>query len=399
MSQEPKAFSVFNQSTNKEGTIDRCVVIDKNGHPKELIGLDEETQTSIQLFEPMAGDVIVQSNNVEKKLSVTSASKDNEGKTLADLVSKELYDVVNVYLHFEFPDNGFFIIAGVNDTIYGRSMEETFQRREQLADFFKGLNPELTKIFANWIDKANPHNFAELRWDDNVDNINELDGQIQIMQEAEYDIDDKEAPVSQKFFSAIIWYKEANEHGEFAEYVAINHNVKDLIDPTCNSGFSAFKNVRIDDTIEKVVKICQVDDILVSISPFSGDGIPHGAIMKRRAKFVGSVYDNAAKDLDKLLDSYDLKMDWNNTSINSLWFSYDKPFSVTSPKLSFRGSKYSKTLYKNDKGRVFEYDLTKEKPVEEDFYSRPHIHVYSNTDYDGEEYILVNLGEHFKKPV
>ena len=136
-SNEVRPFSVFNQSTNKEGGVDRCAIVDKDGNIKELIGLDEATQTSIQMFDPGAGDVLLKTNSLNKELEVMCADQTKMGKTLSELVSKAHYDFVNVFLQFEFPDNSFFIVAGINDTIYGRSMEETFQRREQLADLFK----------------------------------------------------------------------------------------------------------------------------------------------------------------------------------------------------------------------------------------------------------------------
>lgn len=179
---EVRPFSVFNQSTNKEGGVDRCAIVDKDGNIKELIGLDEATQTSIQMFDPGAGDVLLKTNSLNKELEVMCADQTKNGqKTLSELVSKTHYDFVNVFLQFEFPDNSFFIVAGINDTIYGRSMEETFQRREQLADLFKGLDESLLKLFVNWIDKSNPKDFDKLRWNNNETSLSELKGEVRVV--------------------------------------------------------------------------------------------------------------------------------------------------------------------------------------------------------------------------
>lgn len=385
---EVRPFSVFNQSTNKDGGIDRCAIVDKHGKIKELIGLDEPTQTSIQMFDPGAGDVLVKTNSLDKVLEVMCADPDKKGKTLSELVSKEHYDFVNVYLQFEFPDNGFFIVAGVNDTIYGRSMEETFQRREQLADLFKGLDDKLVKLFVNWIDKCNPKDFNKLRFDGNEKNLSEFKGEVRVRHEGHLvKLEDDSFKLKQHYTSAIIWYDTTDEQGNTATYYAVNKNPKELLEVGVEGRFSIEHCLPVTDKVQKVVTIIQENDELKRIELYSEVGIPKGAYIINWYKHYR--IDVGVSRLNALIGLFDLNCVSSDTSFNDPYFEYDKPFSL-SDDLSNHGFKYSHTVYLNAKGKVLEYNLKQEQPVEDDFFTKPHIHVFSNTDYEGDEFIFVN---------
>lgn len=385
---EVRPFSVFNQSTNKEGGIDRCAIVDKDGMIKELIGLDEQTQTSIQMFDPGAGDTLLKTNSLNKELEVMCADAKNKGKTLSELVSKEHYDLVNVFLQFEFPDNGFFIVAGVNDTIYGRSMEETFRRREQLADLFKGLDEKLLKLFVNWIDKCDPANMKMLRWDGNEKNLSEFSGNIRVKHNAHLiKGEDEKFKLTQRYTSAIIWYDTPDEQGNTATYYAVNKNPKELLEAGLEGNFSIEHLIPVTDKVQKVIQIIQENDELKLIEAFSRNGIPKGAYIRNWYKHFN--IDHGVDNINPLFKLFDLNYTANDTSFNDPYFEYDKPFSLVD-SLSNHKFKYTRTVYLNDKGKVLEYNLNQEQPIEEDFYSKPHIHVFSNTDYEGDEFIFVN---------
>ncbi len=385
---EVRPFSVFNQSTNKEGGVDRCAIVDKDGNIKELIGLDEATQTSIQMFDPGAGDVLLKTNSLNKELEVICADQKKMGKTLSELVSKAHYDFVNVFLQFEFPDNSFFIVAGINDTIYGRSMEETFQRREQLADLFKGLDENLLKLFVNWIDKSNPKDFDKLRWNNNETSLSELKGEVRVVHDGHLaKTKDESFKLVQNYASAIVWYDTPDEHGNTATYYAVNKNPKELLEAGLEGDFTIQHRLPITDKIKKVVRIIQENDELKRIELYSENGIPDGAHIRNWYKHYR--IDFGVELLNALICLFDLNCVASDTSFNNPYFEYDKPFSLPDD-LSNHGFKYSHTVYLNAKGKVLEYNLKQEQPVEDDFFTKPHIHVFSNTDYEGDEFIFVN---------
>lgn len=259
-------IGVLNHSIKEDGTWCRVVVVDLNGKPKPNDSISVTKDTSIQIFDPQEGDVLVESNEGVDEYVIRSI-KDEEGG-IDDVVGLEYLQVVKVFLSGSDDHQRYFSIAGETDTIDGKDLNEVYRRRKHLSDLLEGLAPPIDDQLANWIERSAVINTTDLSWKKSKKLGKTIDLSIS------YKITNGETSLDSCL--AVVWRLIGGK--PVGELLQININPATLITGTKNGTVYITQEVELDEHVFKVLICEQTNDTPYSISLYTETGVPEDAI-------------------------------------------------------------------------------------------------------------------------
>lgn len=265
----------------------RSVVINSKGMAKPLAGVSVVNETTYQVYDPSAGDIILQAKQPVSYPDGTYETVDINVITIdgSDASSpEELLDESIVHATIDFlgnPDNTVrhYTLDGVTDVIRGDSLNAMYARRKALGELFKDCEPQVRDNLVNWLD--------------NEENANVLDGKVldwdraldipEILQIAYHYHSNPNTPsdtrhVNTAGTSILTWHKTEDEDKERVIYNSLAGLETSVNERTTQLNWTEL--VEVADDVTKVLILNVSNGALTSLTMHTPDGfssrlVPH----------------------------------------------------------------------------------------------------------------------------
>lgn len=377
-------IGILNHSVNDKGGWVHAVVIDNKGAPKQINNLTVMEDTSVQVYDPDNGDVLLLLNEGDENITVEGNLP--EGTLLEDIVTNEFFEITMRYLRND-DNERYFIIEGHNSIINGMDVNESFRRRKHMANILDGIESPLHDQLANWFERSTVLDIMKIDWQYSY----ALKRKYQIKTECTI-VDGK---VDYNTSHLIVWRLIGGK--PVAEILQINVNPGTYLAGTKNGSMTIEYEEVIDEHVFKVMHYTQRNDEACKVTTYQQGGTPSGAIPWRTTN-------GANKTTTAALEYFDL--DNENpvaTFINSPNYKYVNEgggifnFSMINDKFQ---TKYSETraMFEDEWETVLLNTKAGSKSVPEDGFSKPMVHIFKHPKKDIKVYVFVNLPDSlFKK--
>lgn len=376
--------ALYNQQTNADGKLVRNVIMLADGKPKGVDSISAEYNTSIQVYNTEAGDILLSSIQGENEISISK-----ENATFDDVVDPEFRDVVSDFLMFAEDINfSYFLIEGYSDTVNGVDLNESIKRREHLALLLNGTDKRLADQLGNWFERKYESKVYDLDWDEAM-LINELQGRTDIS--LNYEIDDNgESTLSRQ---AVLAWRIIGGSPK-AELYSITDNPQHYIGSPLGGKLHLTRVLPLDEDVYRILVLTEDGVEPLNVQLYHVNGVPSNATKLELAADLGVERHNR---LYAWLRSFNLNLDAEEELaklvINEFDINHERKFNVQAKLLNTEADigTYSKTIYYRD-GEIGELNFV-ESPIADYILKSPHVHLYKNTDTNYiSGMIFVNVG-------
>ena len=371
MSSKTSIGALYNQQTNADGKLVRNVVLHSDGKPKSVDSISAEYNTSVQVFNTEAGDILLSSVQGDDTISIS-----NENAKFDDVVDAEFRDVVSDFLLFTQDVNfSFFIIEGYSDTINGVNLNESIKRREHLAVLLDGTPKRLADQLGNWFERKYEERVYDLDWNE-ADLLDELNGRTDI--NLKFSVDDKgESTLSRQ--AVLAWRVIGG--APIAELYSITDNPQNYIGSPLGGKIELTRVLPLDEDVYRVLILTEDGVEPLDVKLYHVNGVPtnatkfeyvHGVSVARRNKILDLVQQFNV-DLDVLDELPAIVVNLNEIH-------HDRKFNVLAKAIGGEHDvgTYSHTAYFHD-GKAGELNFVESK-VADYILEAPHVHIYKYTD-------------------
>ena len=372
-------IGVLNHSINAEGKFTKAAVLDKLGVPKPIDNLNTDKNTSVQIFSPDDGDILLEYNEGDENVSVKAATECNP-ENIDELIDQEFYAPTMDYLASD-EDTTYFIIDGHNSLINGMDMNQAFARRNHLSKILDGVDSPIKDQLANWLDRSNMLNQLELDWK----HAYRLDGS-DIKLNISYNLNGGKSTLTSQ--QAIVWREIGGALR--GELIQLNLNPATYL-AGANDGFLAMERIFVpDEYVTRVMVIQQVDDEAMSVTFYTEDGTPSKAI-------PWIVLNTEVEHHATLLDMFDIEeeVEVGNSVLNDPYFKSDAAFdlSLIEHKNAVRYVE-TRVIIEKDIVETFNVkDPTSVKSMTHDVFTKPMVHIFKSEEehYRTDSLCFVNI--------
>ena len=268
------ASAIFNfvDAIDEENPALRTVVLDHLGKCKPLLGISVVNDSTYQLYEPAAFDILLQANVPVSDedgnwddVSINIITVDGSNYESAE----EVLDESIMHATVDFLNNPditvrHYTMDGVTDTIRGNSLTDMYIRRKGLAELFAECEPNVRDGLVNWLDNetnSSKTDASKLKWHQATGIPSDMTISFDYTKFVQAETGDMLSRVNTK--SILTWHEQEDGtstvmyHTLNGMHAAVNQRV---------INYSVMEQVEVTPDITKVVIISAIDDNLSSIT-------------------------------------------------------------------------------------------------------------------------------------